>query len=422
MEHDTVIATQRRGLISKSNTPAYGWVVVVVVWLSGICMPLNMLKVSILSPVIMAAFNIGTDAISWVMAVFYLVGVVLAIPGALVVKKLGCRVTLILSLMCGILGGILGYFAQDLSLFMISRVIEGIGFGMIGTAAVPAISAWFPPSRRGVPLGIWAIYVTVAFLVGPPLFSGIYASTGDYHLVWLVCLIINVVVLVALILLYRNPTFTFDENEQIVYTDASLPEASKPMRLGRVLKNPAVWVIGLIFFCEEVPFLGMSNFLTTYAVTETQIPLTTMSIIISIMAIVGCFINPLSGKISDKIKSNKKLMVISCIGGTIYAWLVFQTTTVIGFVPVILCNALAGGIIPTMIWSAAPKIIKNPEDLPAAAAVILFFQQFAAFLGSRVLGAVVASFGSFAVAGQFFMAPIFAFGLIILIIGWKILP
>lgn len=422
MEHSAVITVNGESVVSKNQTPAYGWVVVAVVWLSGTCMPLNMLKVSILSPVIMVAFNIGTDTISWVMAMFYIVGVVLAIPGALVVKRLGCKSTLIISLVCGILGGVLGYFTQDLSLFMISRVIEGIGFGMIGTAAVPAISAWFPPSKRGVPLGIWAIYVTVAFLVGPPLFSGIYASTGDYHPVWLICLAIDVVALVMLILLYRDPTFAFDENEQVVYTDASAPKVLRPMRLDRVLRNPAVWVIGLIFFCEEVPFLGMSNFLTTYAVTETQISLTTMSAIISVMAIVGCLVNPLSGKISDMIKSNKKLMVVSCIGGTIYAWLVFQTTTVIGFIPVVVCNALAGGIIPTMVWSSTPKIIKDPEDLPAAAAVILFFQQLAAFLGSRVLGATVENFGSFAVAGQFFMAPLFASGLIILVICWKRLP
>ena len=132
--------------------------------------------------------------------------------------------------------------------------------------------------------------------------------------------------------------------------------------------------------------------------------------------------NPLAGRISDKIGSNKKLMVVSCIGGTIYAWLVFQTTTVEGFVPVVICNALAGGIIPVMVWSAIPKVVEHPEDIPAATAIVLFFQQMAALLGSKILGAIVASFGSFAFAGQFFMAPIFALGLVVVLAGWKKLP
>lgn len=403
-----------------SRPGVYGWVVTIVVWLTGVAMPLNMLKVSILSPALMSSFNVGTDVMSSVMAMFYLVAAILAIPGGLIVQKIGYRTTFVISLICAIAGGVLGYVTQDIGLFILSRVVEGIGFGLVGTAAVPAISAWFPPSKRGVPLGIWSIYVTMAFLVGPRLFSGIYTNVGDYHPIWAICLIFNIVVLVALIILYREPNFEFDENNRVI--DKKPSEGPKPMRFAQVLRNPAVWIVGIIFFCEEVPFLGMSNFLTTYATTETDISMNVMSTIISIMAIVGCFVNPLAGRISDKIGSNKKLMVVSCIGGTIYAWLVFQTTTVEGFVPVVICNALAGGIIPVMIWSAVPKVVDHPDDIPTATAIVLFFQQMAALLGSKILGAIVAQFGSFAFAGQFFMAPIFALGLVIVIAGWKKLP
>ncbi len=408
--------------ISPKGPSAYGWVVTFVVWLTGVSMPLNMLKVSILAPALMQVFNIGADAMSWVMAMFYLMGAVLAIPSAFIVGKIGKRATFILSLACAIVGGLMGYFATDLPLFIASRVIEGIGFGLVATAAVPAISAWFPPQKRGVPLGVWAIYVTMAFLIGPRLFSGLYSSTGDYHIVWLICLIFNIVVLLALVIFYREPKFVFDDEGNCTSAKLAKKEQPHPMNFGRVFKNPAVWLIGIIFFCEEVPFLGMSNFLTTYASHETTISLTTMSTIISVMAIVGCVMNPIAGKISDKIHSNKKLMVISCLGGTAYAFIVFQTTTTVGFIPVIVLNAVAGGIIPTMIWSAIPKVVEYAQDIPVATGIVLFFQQMAAFLGSRILGAVVEGFGSFSIAGQFFMAPIFFLGLVVLIIGWKKIP
>ena len=412
----------RREGASLGRPSIYGWVVTFVVWLTGVSMPLNMLKVSILSPALMQVFGIGADAMSWVMAMFYLMGAILALPSAFIVDKIGKRTTFIVSLACAIIGGLMGYVAVDLPLFIASRVVEGIGFGLVATAAVPAISAWFPPQKRGVPLGIWAIYVTMAFLVGPRLFSGLYSSTGDYHIVWFVCLVFNAIALAALVLLYREPDFGFDKDGNRVPKERGSAQAKQPMRFGRVLRNPAVWLVGLIFFCEEVPFLGMSNFLTTYAAQETTISLTTMSTIISVMAIVGCVVNPVAGKISDKIHSNKKLMVVSCLGGTAYAFIVFQTTTAVGFVPVVILNAVAGGIIPVMVWSAVPKVVEHPEDIPAATAIVLFFQQMAAFLGSRILGAVVEGFGSFAIAGQFFMAPIFFSGLVVLVVGWKKLP
>ena len=130
----------------SSRPGAYGWVVTIVVWLTGVAMPLNMLKVSILSPALMSSFNVGTDVMSSVMAMFYLVAAILAIPGGLIVQKIGYRTTFVISLICAIAGGVLGYITQDIGLFILSRVIEGIGFGLVGTAAVPAISAWFPPS------------------------------------------------------------------------------------------------------------------------------------------------------------------------------------------------------------------------------------------------------------------------------------
>ncbi len=386
-------------------------------------MPLNMLKVSILAPVIMEAFGIDTDAMSWVIATFYIMGMILALPGAVVVEKIGKKATFVFSLICALLGGALGYIAQDVEIFIVSRVIEGIGFGLVTTAAVPAISAWFAPEHRGVPLGVWAINVTAAFLIGPNLFSWIYGSTGDYHVVWAVCFGFDAVVLAAVLALYKEPPFAFDEDGQkVTLAEADRSAAPRKGVLGRVLRQPAVLILAVIFFCEEVPFLGMSNFLTTYAVQETDLTLPVMSTIISVMAIVGCVVNPLSGMVSDKIKSNKKLMVVSCIGGTVYAWLVFQATTMQAFIPVIFCNALAGGIIPTMVMASIPKAVKEPSDIAGATAVVLFAQQLASFLGSRVLGLIVASYGSFAVAGQCFMAPIFALGLVVLLIGWKKLP
>lgn len=232
-----------------SRPGAYGWVVTIVVWLTGVAMPLNMLKVSILSPALMSSFNVGTDVMSSVMAMFYLVAAILAIPGGLIVQKIGYRTTFVISLICAIAGGVLGYVTQDIGLFILSRVVEGIGFGLVGTAAVPAISAWFPPSKRGVPLGIWSIYVTMAFLVGPRLFSGIYTNVGDYHPIWAICLIFNIVVLVALIILYREPSFEFDENNRVI--DKKPSEGPKPMRFAQVLRNPAVWIVGIIFSAKR---------------------------------------------------------------------------------------------------------------------------------------------------------------------------
>ncbi len=409
--------------VYKGRSPAiYCWFVTLIVWLTGVAMPLNMLKVSILSPVLMRSFSIGTDAMSWVMAMFYIIAAILAVPGAVIVGKIGYRYTFVLSLLFAVIGGFIGTIATDLTVFILSRVVEGVGFGLVSTAAVPAISGWFSPEKRGVPLGIWAMNVTMAFLVGPSLFSRMFEATGDYHFIWGVCLAFNAILLLVVLIFYRDAPFSFDSDGERGRSAGEASASSHFANLKRVVKNPAVWILGLVFLCEEIPFLGMSNFLTTYATQETDISMTAMSTIISVMAVAGCCVNPLAGKLSDVLGTKKKLMVLSCIGGTAYAWMVFQTTTVEGFVPVIALNAIAGGVIPVMIWSSIPKVVKRPEDIASATAIVLFFQQLAALFGSRILGMVVEHFGSFSIAGQYVMAPIFALGLVVVFAGWKKLP
>lgn len=409
--------------VYKGRSPAiYCWFVTLIVWLTGVAMPLNMLKVSILSPVLMQSFSIGTDAMSWVMAMFYIIAAILAVPGAVIVGKIGYRYTFVLSLLFAVIGGFIGTIATDLTVFILSRVVEGVGFGLVSTAAVPAISGWFSPEKRGVPLGIWAMNVTMAFLVGPSLFSRMFEATGDYHFIWGVCLAFNAILLLVVLIFYRDAPFSFDSDGERGRSAGEASASSHFANLKRVVKNPAVWILGLVFLCEEIPFLGMSNFLTTYATQETDISMTAMSAIISVMAVAGCCVNPLAGKLSDVLGTKKKLMVLSCIGGTAYAWMVFQTTTVEGFVPVIALNTIAGGVIPVMIWSSIPKVVKRPEDIASATAIVLFFQQLAALFGSRILGMVVEHFGSFSIAGQYVMAPIFALGLVVVFAGWKKLP
>ena len=227
--------------VYKGRSPAiYCWFVTLIVWLTGVAMPLNMLKVSILSPVLMQSFSIGTDAMSWVMAMFYIIAAILAVPGAVIVGKIGYRYTFVLSLLFAIIGGFIGTIATDLTVFILSRVVEGVGFGLVSTAAVPAISGWFSPEKRGVPLGIWAMNVTMAFLVGPSLFSRMFEATGDYHFIWGVCLAFNAILLLVVLIFYRDAPFSFDSDGERGRSAGEASASSHFANLKRVVKNPAV--------------------------------------------------------------------------------------------------------------------------------------------------------------------------------------
>ena len=167
---------------------------------------------------------------SWVMAMFYIIAAILAVPGAVIVGKIGLSLTFVLSLLFAVIGGFIGTIATDLTVFILSRVVEGVGFGLVSTAAVPAISGWFSPEKRGVPLGIWAMRrCTMAFLVGPSLFSRTFEATGDYHFIWGVCLAFNAILLLVVLIFYETLRLALDSDGE---RGRSAGEASASSQFG----------------------------------------------------------------------------------------------------------------------------------------------------------------------------------------------
>lgn len=181
------------------------WAVVLVVFLAGFCMPANMGETMWIAPVVMESLGFGPDILGWVNGVFYILGAVIAFPAASFIRRLGIRWSVTIALACGILGNAIGIFAADVTVLMVSRIIQGAGFGLMGVIGVAAISPWFPKEKRGLPLGVWAIWVAAANAITPMLDAAIVQATGNYVSVWQFFLVFDIVVLVLFLLVYARP-------------------------------------------------------------------------------------------------------------------------------------------------------------------------------------------------------------------------
>ena len=119
---------------TKSSASGYGWVIVVITMLAGFTAPINMAKPISIAPVIMEQFGIGPDLFGWVVAFFYILGFVMAFPTTAVINKLGIRGGIVTAVAFGAIGGVIGALSTSLPMFLVSRVLEGAGFGVMGVA------------------------------------------------------------------------------------------------------------------------------------------------------------------------------------------------------------------------------------------------------------------------------------------------
>lgn len=405
-----------------ARAPKMGWAILAVVFLAGICAPANMAKVTTLAPILMEVFGIGAGLIGWVIALFYVLGFAMAFPAAGIANRFGIKATVVVSLVVGIAGNLIGVLSSELPLFMVSRVLEGAGMGIMGVVGVAAISPWFAPSRQGLPLGIWGMWVSVPMFVGPIIYTAIFEATGDWRPVWWFTLALSALALIAFLAVYRDPTFSFDEDENVVELAVAEGEALERPSIRAALKLPVVWILAFVILLDNIGFMGVQGFLTTYVYDFLGAPLATAAALVAAAAIIGAVMSPIAGAVSDRIRSRRIVLLVAYICAVVYTWFVFSTTSLVVYVPVIILMGIACGSAGAMQWAACGEAVPNTA-LAGAMAVLAFMQNLGMFLGSGFFGSLVEAMGGdWSLATHAFIVPMYVIVVVIVIAGWRKLP
>ena len=99
------------------------------------------------------------------------------------------------TLVCSIMSGLYPLL-DDFTIILLVRVGQGVGFGMVTTAGISAITDLAPPTRRGQVLGYYAASNAVALIVGPAL-GGVVAKTWSYDVAFVMSALLGLLPVVA---------------------------------------------------------------------------------------------------------------------------------------------------------------------------------------------------------------------------------
>jgi MFS family permease len=230
----------------------YAWVILVVVFLASVAAPLNQAKIPPLMSVIMDAFQLTLGQAGWLMSVFALTGLLLSLPAGIFLQKFGPKILGLVALGCLVLGSAMGALSHNPGLLLFSRVIEGSGMGLIAVIAPAVIAMWFPPEKQGIPMGIWATWVPVGTVMVYVL-APVMTATFGWQSVWWFGAIFTLVVLLIYALLMRLPPWMATSSHKDIETTI-VAEFKASLR---VLKNRSIWLLGLVFSCFTLVFMGL---------------------------------------------------------------------------------------------------------------------------------------------------------------------
>jgi DHA2 family methylenomycin A resistance protein-like MFS transporter len=139
--------------------------------------------ITVALPNVSRSLHVSSSATAIVLSAYFAAYAIFLFPGGRLVDKLGARRMALIGLAIFAVGAALGAVVSDLTLLTLTRVIQGIGAGLVSPAALAGAVSGFPAARRGTALGIWGASAGMANLIGP-LLGGILTVAFGWRAAW----------------------------------------------------------------------------------------------------------------------------------------------------------------------------------------------------------------------------------------------
>ena len=121
--------------------------------------------VPILGP-ITEGLGIAFEQVSWLMSVFTVAAIVLAIPAGGLIAKFGPKKVWVVVMLLMVCGNVIGAFGiESFAILLFSRVVEGCAFAFVAIAGIVFINMWFPDRNTGLFTGIFMSFISIGSIV-----------------------------------------------------------------------------------------------------------------------------------------------------------------------------------------------------------------------------------------------------------------
>lgn len=380
------------------------WIVVLSAIVSGISIAVVQNKVLPCIDVLQMEFMIDRAMAGWLSSVFSVMGIVIAFPAALAVEKFGTRKICLFSLISTMVGSLIGLCADSAIVLMLSRIVEGIGAGLISIAVPILISMWFPVEKRGLPTGVWSSWQflgqTISFLLGSHLLKQFH-----WKVVWVASVIITAIGILFCFVFVKEPPL-----KEIYYS----AEKREKVSVFEVLKGKNVWLISLSMFFFCFACFGFVTWVASCWHYSLDIELHLANQYISLFGIISLPAVVLVGIILDHV-DHRRFGIISTIGYTVIAVLGMMLPGVKWLMPFVIIYPFLDGAVATSLWTLIPQSVAHIGHAPTAISFFNLMSNLGMLVGPPAVGALAEN-GEWAICA----VAIAISGIIAMMLLWKV--
>jgi MFS transporter, DHA2 family, multidrug resistance protein len=190
---------------TSNDDSFYKWEVLALAILGTFMAILDSSIVNVALSHLMVTFSANLEQIEWVSTGYMLAFAILMPATTWFRDAIGLRNSFALALLVFTIGSALCGLAWSLDSLIFFRVIQAVGGGALMPTGLTMVSEVFPPSQRGMALGVWGAGATVAPALGPTI-GGYLLDYVNWRAIFYINIPIGAIVIALTLALMRRST------------------------------------------------------------------------------------------------------------------------------------------------------------------------------------------------------------------------
>ncbi|MBW1768304.1 MAG: MFS transporter [Deltaproteobacteria bacterium] len=232
-------------------------------------------------PLYVKELGASSGELGLLMASYSVTILIFAIPTGMMSDRIGRKPIILLGLLGGGLSSILFAVSENLSLLLVSRIIQGFSTSLIFSSCFAYIADISPPNQRGGKMGLLGGLMGVGLITGP-VFGGILADMGGKSLP-------GAVFFLSLI---PSPVYLVETR--------SKARRKEPLALKSILSNFNILSILFIITLVTIPWGSLEVVFPLHVSDKFGGGITYLGTIFGVGAALFCGFRYVSGMISDR--------------------------------------------------------------------------------------------------------------------------
>ena len=359
------------------------WFRFLILQCCAVTVSVSQLKVSAVMEQVAQGFSISMGAAAGLMSFFTVADIVLAIPGAALMERMGAKRLLLLLMAYLFAGNAVGAVAGAYPLLMAGRLLEGVAYAMIIMVGIDLINTWFPHGGAGTATGIFNTFAAVGNFI---TLNGalMVVKRWNVRMLWWIGAALAAVDLILVLAFIpaekpipdRSRDRENDGNTAASSTGAMVREAFRDKRLMSLGAAQMLMAFILFGFITCYPLLFTGYY---HLAPEKANFYSSLNGLFGIPACIVC------GILAEKTGNPCRVAMAGAVGTVIAGFTMLILTPGTYVVHVLASAVFPGGLVMTSIFCMVPAIAKRKESVGYYMAVVNLLYYTGVFFASPVM-------------------------------------